>query len=71
MRIAAIPWMILTAIGLGVTTTTGYLVIRGPFLGGATLPPQPLIFVLGAFLVGIVVLALGGSKLARVYTGYY
>lgn len=70
MRIAAIPWLILTAIGLGVTTTTGYLVVRGPFLGGAMLAPRFLIVAAGAFIVGLVVLALGGSKLARVYTGY-
>ncbi|SDM70886.1 hypothetical protein SAMN04487949_2359 [Halogranum gelatinilyticum] len=70
MKIAAIPWMVLTAVGLGVTTTTGYLVVRGPFFGGAMLPPRLLLVATGVFIVGLVVLALGGSKLARVYTGF-
>lgn len=70
MKIAAIPWLVLTGIGLLATSTTGYLVVRGPFLGGPTLAPRLLLVSLGAFVVGLVVLTLGGSKLARVYTGF-
>jgi hypothetical protein len=70
MKIAAIPWLILTVLGLVATSTTGYLVVRGPFLGGPTLAPRLLLVALGAFIVGLVVLALGGSKLTQVYTGF-
>jgi hypothetical protein len=70
MNIAAIPWLFLTVLGLLTTSATSYLVVRGPFLGGPTLEPRLLLVALGAFVVGLVVLALGGSKLARLYTGF-
>ncbi len=58
-------WGSLTLLGAAVTGATGFLVIRGPFLGGEVLDPQPLLVATGAFVVGIIVLALGGTKLAR------
>lgn len=69
MKIAAFPWLILTTFGVLTTSLTGYLIVRGPFLGGPTLAPRLLLVAVGAFIVGLVVLALGGSKLAQVYTG--
>jgi hypothetical protein len=68
MKLAAIPWLIVTGIGIGLTMGAGYAVVRGPFLGGARLDGVPLLVAVGAVLVGMIVLALGGSKLARVYT---
>jgi hypothetical protein len=62
-------WGLLTVVGLAVTGATGYLVVRGPFLGGQALDPQPLLVATGAFVVGIIVLTLGGSKLARLVVG--
>jgi hypothetical protein len=59
-------WTALTLVGAGATGVTGYLVVRGPFLGGAVLDPQPLLAATGGFVVGIIVLTLGGTKLVRV-----
>jgi len=58
-------WGGLTLLGAVVTGATGYLVIRGPFLGQQALDPQPLLVATGAFVVGIIVLTLGGTKLVR------
>jgi hypothetical protein len=58
-------WTTLTLVGAVVTGATGFLVIRGPFLGGQPLDPQPLLVAAGGFVVGIIVLTLGGTKLAR------
>lgn len=58
-------WAGLTCLGTVVTVWTGFLVIRGPFLGGTPLDPQPLLVATGAFVVGIIVLTLGGTKFAR------
>ncbi|MFB6122358.1 MAG: hypothetical protein ABEJ78_02725 [Haloferacaceae archaeon] len=57
-----------TLVGLAVTATSGYLVVRGPFLDGPMLAPLSLLTALGAFVVGIVVLAWGGTKYARART---
>jgi hypothetical protein len=54
-----------TLVGLSVTLVTGYLIVRGPFLGGRMLAPVPLLEALGAFIVGIVVLTWGGTKYYR------
>ena len=61
-------WGGLTLLGATVTGATGFLVVRGPFLGGAALDPQPLLVATGAFVVGIIVLTLGGTKLVRTLT---
>jgi hypothetical protein len=58
-------WGGLTLLGAAVTGATGFLVIRGPFLGGTALDPQPLLVATGAFVVGIIGLTRGGTKLAR------
>ncbi|ELZ26059.1 hypothetical protein C474_20201 [Halogeometricum pallidum JCM 14848] len=55
-----------TLVGLAVTAGTGYLLVRGPFLGGALLEPVPLMVALGGFVVGVVVLAWGATRAARV-----
>ena len=55
-------FLTVTAIGLAITAATGFLVVRGPFFGGPTLEPLPLLAALGGFIVGIVVLSWGGAK---------
>lgn len=62
-------WGGLTLLGAAVTGVTGFLVIRGPFLGGEALEPQPLLLATGAFVVGIIVLALGATKFVRAVRG--
>jgi hypothetical protein len=54
------------SVGLVVTLVTGYLIVRGPFLGGPRLAPVPLLVATGGFLLGILVLAFGGAKVAGV-----
>ncbi|WP_224336753.1 hypothetical protein [Haloprofundus halobius] len=66
MRVAAIPWTILTVVGLVATLSTGFLIVRGPFFGGPTLDPLWLLVATGGFIAAIITLAFGGSKLARV-----
>ncbi|QCJ48032.1 MULTISPECIES: hypothetical protein [Haloprofundus] len=66
MRVAAIPWTILTVVGLVATLSTGFLIVRGPFFGGPTLDPLSLLVATGGFIAAIIALAFGGSKLARV-----
>jgi hypothetical protein len=58
-------WTTLTVVGAAVTGATGFLVVRGPFLGRQVLEPGPLLVATGGFMLGIIVLALGGTKLAR------
>jgi hypothetical protein len=58
-------WGGLTLLGAVVTGLTGFLVVRGPFLGGVALDPQPLLVATGAFIVGIIVLTLGATKFVR------
>lgn len=53
------------AVGLAVTLGAGYLVVRGPFLGGPTLEPPALLAMLGAFVIGITVAAWGATRYAR------
>ena len=59
-------FLTVTAIGLAVTVSTGFLVVRGPFFGGPTLEPMPLLAALGGFVAGIVVLSWGGARAAGV-----
>ncbi|MFC6988953.1 hypothetical protein ACFQJD_09955 [Haloplanus sp. GCM10025708] len=54
-----------TLVGLVVTVASGYLIVRGPFLGGATLEPMALLAALGVFVVGVVVTAWSGTKYVR------
>lgn len=41
--------------GLAVTALGGWLLVRGPFLGGPALEPTAMVAALTAFLVGVVV----------------
>ncbi len=66
MKVAAIPWSILTGIALVVTAGTAFLIVRGPFLGGQMLAPLPLLGAVCAF-VGIMMTAWSGEKLFRVH----
>ena len=43
----------------------GYLIVRRPFLGGPTLAPRPLPATLGAFIVGVVLMAWGITQSVR------
>jgi len=52
-------------VGLVVTLGAGYLVVRGPFLGGPTLAPRPLLATLAVFIVGVAVFAWGATQYAR------
>lgn len=67
MRVAAIPWLLVTTVGGAATLVTFYLIIRGPFLGGQTLAPLALMGAVGVFIASIIVTAFGGSKLAKYY----
>jgi hypothetical protein len=49
-------------VGLAATLVAGYLIVRGPFLGGPVLPPRTLMVTLGGFLAGILLTLWGGSK---------
>lgn len=62
-------WSLLTAVGLVLLVSAGYFVFRGPFLGGETLSTAPMMVAVGVFLVGLLVLALGASKLAYSLAG--
>jgi len=53
------------AVGLIVSLGAGYLVVRGPFLGGPTLAPRPLLATLAVFIVGVAVFAWGITQYAR------
>lgn len=67
MKVAAIPWGILTGIALVLTAGTAFLIVRGPFLGGEMLPPLPLLGAVCVFIAGIMTMAWSGTKLYRVY----
>lgn len=53
------------AVGVAVALGAGYLIVRGPFLGGPTLSPRPLLATLGVFIVGVAVMAWGITQYAR------
>ena len=55
-------FLTVTSVGLVVTAFTAYLVMRGPFFGGGTLEPVPLLGSLFGFMVGIILLCWGGAK---------
>lgn len=52
--------------GLAVTLFGGWMLIRGPFLGGAVLEPIPMFAALTAFIVGIVVFFRGAVRWAGI-----
>ncbi|ADQ67397.1 hypothetical protein GL213_09100 [Halogeometricum borinquense] len=55
-------YSIVSLLGLIVTLGTGFLLVRGPFLGGTLLKPVPLMLALAGFVVGIVVLTWGATR---------
>ena len=67
-RVGVVAALFLAVALAGATTTlaTGYLVVRGPFLGGPALEPMPLFAALGGFLVGIVVTTWAAVRSANV-----
>ena len=52
--------------GLAVTLFGGWMLVRGPFLGGPTLEATPMLAALTAFMVGIVLFCRGLVRLAGV-----
>jgi hypothetical protein len=66
VKITSLFFGLVTAVGLTVTLGSSYLIVRGPFLGGASLDPVPLLGTLGVFVVGIIVLTWGLTKFAGV-----
>lgn len=62
--------MVVTAFGLGLTGGAGYFLVRGPFFGGPGLDDVFIIGAAGAVVVGMIVLALGATKLVRIHTFY-
>ena len=70
MRLHTLFWCVIAVVGLVATLGAGYLIVNGPFLGGAVMDPVSLMGALGGFVVGLVAFALGGSKLMRARAGY-
>ncbi|MDS0298727.1 hypothetical protein NDI76_08225 [Halogeometricum sp. S1BR25-6] len=64
--VLAYVYAFVTFVGLLLTTGTGYLLVRGPFLGGALLEPTPLLGALAGFVVGVVVFGWGATRAADV-----
>jgi hypothetical protein len=52
--------------GLAVATLGAWILVRGPFLDGATLEATPMLAALTAFIVGIVVFFRGLVRFAGV-----
>lgn len=63
-------WSALSLAGLAGTLGGGFLIVNGPFFGGAVVEPTYLMLALAAFFVGLFSLTLGGSKLVRSRVGY-
>lgn len=70
MRFHTLLWGLVTVLGIAAALGAGYLVVDGPFFGGEVMDPVALMGALGAFVVGLVAFALGGSKLMRSRVGY-
>ncbi|MFB6103987.1 MAG: hypothetical protein ABEJ57_02720 [Halobacteriaceae archaeon] len=68
MWLTKVPFALVSLIGLAVLLGTGYLIIRGPFLGGAPLSNQNLLVALGGFFVGLFVFMWGAARLVDVGT---
>jgi hypothetical protein len=65
MSVAKTVAGVVGAVGLVVTLGAGYLVVRGPFLGGQRLAPRPLLATLAVFIVGVAIFAWGITQYAR------
>lgn len=70
MWILAFPWLLLTLAGAGAMGYAGFLIVRGPFLGGPVLGGAELLVALGVFIVGLVAMTYGGTKTARLVVGF-
>lgn len=68
MWFTKIPFALVAGIGLGVLLGTGYLIIRGPFLGGAPLSNTNLMLALGGFFLGLFGFSWGLARLVDVGT---
>ncbi|MFB6160663.1 MAG: hypothetical protein ABEJ61_05740 [Haloferacaceae archaeon] len=67
--VRTVLWWLVMFVGLIGSSVSGYMVIKGPFLGRGVLEPTPLMIYSGAFLIGMIVFAVGGSKLVNLYFG--
>lgn len=66
MRVATVPRVLATVLGVAAIATTGYLILRGPFFDGPTLEPTHLMVALGGFVVGIIVFVWGATRMVDV-----
>lgn len=65
MRVAAIPRTLATVLGVATISTTGYLILRGPFFDGPALAPTHLMVALGGFVLGIIVFVWGATRMVE------
>lgn len=65
MHVRATLWALVGLVGLILGGWGSYVVVRGPFLGGEPAEGTMVLVATGAFVVGVVLLALGGSKAVR------
>ncbi|ADE04993.1 hypothetical protein [Haloferax volcanii] len=69
LGVAKLFFTLVTSAGLGLSMGTSFLIVRGPFLGGPSLDPFPMMAALAVFVAGIVVLTWGSTRLFGVGTG--
>jgi hypothetical protein len=62
LGVVGLFFLTIASVGLAVTLGSGYLIVRGPFLGGPALDPVPLFGSFGAFVLGIVLFSWGSTK---------
>lgn len=70
MRFHTLLWSVVAMVGTASMLYGGYLIMNGPFFGGAAADPVTLMGSLVGFVVGLVALALGGTKLLRSMSGF-
>lgn len=63
MWLTKVPFALVAGIGLGVLLGTGYLIIRGPFLGGQPLSDTNLMLSLAGFFAGLFGFSWGAIRL--------
>lgn len=66
MWLTKVPFALVAGIGLSALLWTGYLIIRGPFLGGAPLSDTNLMLALAGFFVGLFAFSWGAARLLDV-----
>lgn len=66
MVLTKLPFVTLAGVGLGLALGAGYLIMRGPFLGGALLEPVPLMTAVAGFFVGVFTFTYAAAKLVGV-----